>query len=158
MPLPPLRGCRSMALPQIHIVGSGWRARGRLLPPVPALADSVGTIGCGPSVPAVNAVALKNQGLMSLFLRPHEPHWGTKHIWGTVHRAAALVIEAEDGGNHIAAAFRSFQCWGALRLITDPSGLRSPVPPRNQRQKEAQLDCAHRRRPPRQPLGRRCLE
>ena len=75
-----------------------------------------------PSVPAVNAVALKNQGLMSLFLRPHEPHWGTKHIWGTVHRAAALVIEAEDGGNHIAAAFRSFQCWGALRLITDPSG------------------------------------
>ena len=60
-----------------------------------------------PCVPAVHAVVLKNQRLMSVLLRPQ----GTCYIFGTVHDAAALVVEAEDGG-HPVAALACLQCGG----------------------------------------------
>lgn len=79
-----------------------------------------------PNVSAVNVVALKNQGLMSLFLRPREPHWGAKHTWGIIYHTAVLVVEAEDGENHTIAASCSFQYWGVLQLIIDSSGCGAP--------------------------------
>ena len=52
-------------------------------------------------VAAVNAVIFKHQRLMPMFLGSKS----TGHILGTVHDLAALVVEAENGWDHIGATF-----------------------------------------------------
>ena len=67
-----------------------------------------------PCVPAVHAVVLKNQGLMSVFLGPQR----TGYIFGTVHHAAALVVEAEHGG-HPVSALAGLQGGGRTLRVPD---------------------------------------
>ena len=55
------------------------------------------------------AVVVKDKRLVSVLLSPQ----GAGYILGAIHNAAALVVEAEDGG-HTVAAGAALQRWGYL--------------------------------------------
>lgn len=56
-----------------------------------------------------------------MFLCPECPG----NIFAAGHDAAALVIKAQDGGNHVGATLRSFQCGGTFCLKTNPTSRRA---------------------------------
>ena len=68
-------------------------------------------------VSGINAMALKYQRLVAVLLRPQS----AGHILGALHDAPALIVEAQDGGHHIAAGSR-FQCGGQFFVVADAPG------------------------------------
>ena len=72
----------------------------------------------GPGITGVHTVVFKHEGLMPVLLGTER----STDIFRAVHGAAALVIEAEDGGHHISAG-AALQRGGDFLLIADgPSG------------------------------------
>ena len=76
-------------------------------------------------VDAVVLINAQDERLVAVFLGPE----CSRHILRVFHDAAALVIEAEDGGHHISAG-TAFQGGSNLRLVANgPGGARSSTKP-----------------------------
>ena len=63
----------------------------------------------------------QHQRLVPMLLRAQ----GAGQFHAAVHHPAALIVETQDGGDHIGTALRGFQGGGTLRLIADPARRRS---------------------------------
>ena len=84
-----------------------------MLPPIPkAAADIVWAQYPRPTKASILACCVvKDKRLVAVLLRPK----GAGHVLGAVHDAAALVVEAEDGG-HTVAAGAALSAVGAIGL------------------------------------------
>ena len=75
----------------------------------------------GPGVAGINAmIFVQNQRLVPVFLGPK----GAGRVLRHLHDPASLIVEAQDGGHHVAAG-GALQCGSGLLLIGNASGRRS---------------------------------